>query len=114
MKKVIILLVLISGMLIVSCESNTTQEIQGVVTNPTYNANVAAVFTAKCIGCHSAGAQYPDLDTYANVKDAIQNGTVICRIDDLACGGDVMPTDGKMDQNIIDMIKLWRDQGFVN
>ena len=100
-------------MLIVSCESNTIQEIQGVVTNPTYNTNIEPVMTAKCTGCHSAGAQFPALDSYADVKEAVQNGSVICRIDDQSCGS-VMPQEGKMPQATIDMIKLWKDQGYLN
>ncbi len=114
MKKVTVFLtVVISTILYISCDSNTTQEISSVVANPTYTANVKTVIDSKCTGCHSGGNQNPNLETYLEVKEATatETGTVLCRIND-ACG-DVMPTSGKMPQQTIDMIQRWADQGFA-
>lgn len=112
MKKVKIVLMLIVGLLIVSCDSTTVQEIQPVVTNPTYNANVKAIFSAKCVSCHtSSGSQNPPLANYDQVKDAVLNGDVMCRIQG-ECG-DIMPTSGRMQQVFIDMINNWKDQGCI-
>lgn len=100
------------GVLIVSCESTTIQEIQPVVTNPTYNANVKQVFDSKCVSCHTAsGNQFPPLGDYNQVKDAVENGNVLCRIQDQC--GNVMPSSGKMQQVFIDMIINWKNQGYV-
>lgn len=115
MKKIILvalIVVLVTvGSVFNSCESSTYQEISKAVANPTYSKNVEPIIRSTCTGCH--GSQYPSLENYAEVKDAIENGELICRIDDQSCGS-VMPQQGRMPQTIIDMIKLWRDQGFVN
>lgn len=112
MKKVKIIFMVLVGIVIASCDSNTIQEIQPVVTNPTYNANVKQVFSAKCVSCHTAsGNQYPALANYNQVKDAIENGSVLCRIENQC--GDIMPPSGKMSQTIIDMINNWKNQGYV-
>lgn len=112
MKKIKIVLLFLIGVLVVSCESNAIQEIQPIVTNPTYNANIKGIFSAKCVSCHNAsGGQNPPLANYGQVKDAVLNGDVLCRIQG-ECGG-VMPTSGKMPQVFINMIDTWQQQGFV-
>ena len=100
------------GMLIVSCNSTTIQEIQPVVTNPTYNANIKPIFDAKCTSCHNAsGSQSPALGNYNQIKDATENGSVLCKIEN-QCGS-VMPPNGKMQQVFIDMINNWKNQGYA-
>jgi hypothetical protein len=112
MKKLIVfLIVLISTSIYISCDSNTTQEISAVVTNPTYVTNIEPVISTKCAGCHSGGNQSPNLETYLEVKEEVENGTVLCRING-SCG-DIMPTSGKMPQATITMIELWKTQGYA-
>lgn len=112
MKKIKIVLMIVVGILFVSCDSTTVQDIQPVVTNPTYTANVKNIFSARCVSCHNAGgSQYPALGNYDQVKDAVLNGNVLCRIQG-DCGS-VMPTSGKMSQVFIDMISNWKDQGCI-
>jgi hypothetical protein len=112
MKKIIIVLILVAGVFIVSCESNTYNEISVVATNPTYTANIEPVIKANCIGCHSVGGTFPALTTYAQVKASTSTGSLLCRIDQ-SCGS-VMPPSGALTTPTIDMIKLWKQQGFVN
>ena len=112
MRKIILVLILIAGIFIVSCESNTYNEISVVATNPTYTANIEPVMKANCTGCHSAGGTFPTLTTYAQVKTSTSTGTLICRIDQ-TCGS-VMPPSGPLTTSTIEMIKLWQQQGFVN
>lgn len=119
MKRIIlatVLVVLVSaGLVFSSCESKTYDEISEIVTNPTYSSNVKKVIDKNCISCHAGDSQYPNLENYEEVKSAIENDNLICKIDDLAdCSGGIMPTSGRMPQSTIDMIKLWRDQGLIN
>jgi hypothetical protein len=96
-----------------SCESKTYEDISDSSENPTYTKNIGPIIASNCVSCHSNGSQDPNLESYTEVKEAIIEGDLICRIDDQSCGS-VMPQQGRMPQTIIDMIKLWRDQGFVN
>lgn len=114
MKKIILFSILLAGSFFTSCESNTYEEIS-VVANPTFTKNVGPIIKSSCASCHSGGSQYPDLENYTQIKDAVSNGNLICRIDDPSiCSGSIMPPTGRMPQTTIDLIKLWRDQGFVN
>jgi hypothetical protein len=114
MKKINIVLMIMASAFIVSCESNTYNEISVIATNPTYTANIAPVVKANCTSCHSGGSQYPNLETYAEVKDATQNGSLICRIDQSQACGRVMPQRGPMSKTTIDMFLLWQQQGCLN
>jgi len=106
MKKIqAVLILLFSGILFVSCDSATTQDLSPKVALPTYTANVAPVMNANCAGCHSGNSQYPDLDSYAAVKDATLNGNVLCRIGG-ACGN-IMPQSGALPQATVAMITSW-------
>ena len=118
MKKIVLTAILgvlfTLGFVFYSCESNTYDEISSI-SNPTYRANISPLFRTTCVSCHSNDSQLPNLDTYEDVKDNIENGILICKIDNPAgCYGGIMPQSGRMPQSIIDMVKLWRDQGFVN
>lgn len=101
---------------IFSCQSSTYDDISPKnITNPTYAKNIKPIVDANCISCHSQGGtgQYPNLETYLELKDGCENGKVICRIEGQTCG-EVMPQSGRMPQSTIDLIKLWKAQGFLN
>ena len=110
MKNLKIVLLAISGLFLVSCESATTQDISAVVTDPTYNAHIAPVMSAKCTGCHSNGDESPNLETFAEVKYAAQNGSLLCRLD--ASCGDIMPQEGALPTATITMINTWATNNF--
>lgn len=107
-----IVLVVISGLFLVSCESSTIQDITVAVKNPNYVTDIAPIFSAKCASCHSANGQSPPLNNYTDVKKACQQDGVLCKIQ-WSCDN-VMPPNNKMSQTTIDMIKLWIDQGYMN
>jgi hypothetical protein len=116
MKKVIGLLIIVSGMVFESCQSNTYEELANAskITNPTYEKNIKPIMTSNCVGCHATGTRFPPLDNYNDVKLNCDTGDVICRIDDpTVCFGQIMPTAGRMQQTTIDLVKLWKTQGFV-
>jgi hypothetical protein len=112
MKKIKIFLMLLCGVFIVSCESNTYNEISKQTKNPTYVADIEGVVEHNCIGCHYGTNQYPNLETYEGVKNACINVNLVCRIESESCG-ERMPQGGKLPQSDIDLIKLWVANGFV-
>lgn len=114
MKKINSLLIILACTFIVSCESNTYNEIAVITTNPTYTKNIAPVIKANCISCHAGNSQFPNLETYTEVKESTQNGDLICRIDQTQSCGRVMPQSGPMSKQTIDMIILWNTQGCIN
>jgi hypothetical protein len=114
MKKINIVLMILASVFIVSCESNTYNEISVTTANPTYTSNIKPVIQSNCISCHAGNSQFPNLETYSEVKLATQNGILICRIDQSQACGSIMPPSGPMPQTTIDMFLLWQQQGCIN
>ncbi|MEL1254994.1 hypothetical protein AAEO57_14485 [Flavobacterium sp. DGU38] len=117
MKKSILIIVFTCAAFLVSCTPRTYEDISEETetsTSPTYTANVGPVIQANCVGCHSDGGRFPTLETYDQVKDATQNGDLICRIDQTQSCGSVMPRSGPMPRATIDMIILWQKEGYKN
>ena len=113
MKKIKIVVLAISGLFLVSCESSTIQDVSVVLTNPTYVANVKKVIDINCIGCHSGGGQFPDLVTYSEVKGAAR---LLCSLE-ASCGTNSgisqMPKDREpLPDATITMIKTWATNNF--
>lgn len=113
MKIINIFIILICVTLITSCTSSTYSEISVNITNPTYTTNIEHIIKSNCTGCHDSG-QFPNLTTYTQVKNATQNGNLICRIDQTQACGSVMPQSGPMSRQTIDVIILWKNQGCKN
>src|SRR4030095_6419595 len=108
-----IMLLVVAAAFMISCESRTYADISAPESsNPTYDANVKAIMEANCTttGCHNQGETFPPLTNYTEVKEAAQNGALLCKIND-QCG--VMPETGKMPQTTVDVINLWEQQGFI-
>jgi len=114
MKKINIILMILASAFIVSCESNTYNEISETTTNPTYTKNIAPIVKANCLSCHSGNSQFPNLETYNEVKESTLFGDLICRIDQSQACGRVMPQSGPMSQTTIDLFLLWQQQGCIN
>lgn len=102
----------------VSCDSRTQQDLEGIVTNPTYVKNIKPIMDSKCVNCHSQNGQgnFPDLDTYQSVVDA-QNGTnsdkLLCSLLSSSCTSDRMPkSDAPLSNGAINTIKNWIDNNY--
>ena len=93
-----------------ACDSNTYSELEPIVENPTYNANIKLLIDSKCISCHNSNGEYL-LTNYSAVKDATQNGSLLCRIKGNC--DEVMPPSGRLPQAKIDMVDLWKSQGYI-
>jgi hypothetical protein len=113
MKKIIVLLVILISSIFVSCESNTYGEIS-FVAHPTFNANIGPIVKSSCAGCHNASSGLNVYETYDQIKNGMENGDIICRIDQLQSCGKVMPQTGAMPRTTIDMFILWQNQGYAN
>lgn len=80
---------------------------------PTYYATIKPIMDNSCVSCHNPNfGQYPDLDTYSAVKDAIVNGNLLCRINNATCGN-IMPPSGPLPQSQINLIIQWMNLGYI-
>lgn len=120
MKKILVLMIVACGILVTtSCQSNTYEEIAKVDEKPSYVKNLEPLLRSNCTGCHAKGSaneQEPYLTDYELAKSATASGNLICRLEaGASCGGaqGVMPPSGKLPQATIDLVKLWKDQGYL-
>ncbi len=112
-------MILTSGMLVVSCQSNTYDELElesvaVVVEKPSYVKDIEPLLKSNCITCHAKGTienQSPYLTSYELAKGATANGNLICRIEG-TCDA-LMPPSGKLPSSSINLIKLWKEQGYL-
>ena len=81
-----------------------------VSTSKTYTTDIKPIITTNCASCHSGG-QSPALSTYTQVKNATSSGKLLCTIQANGCV--TMPPSGKMSQANIDLILLWKTQGYL-
>lgn len=114
MKKIKCLALVILFSMMISCGSDSYEEVSGFVENPTYEANVKQIIAANCLSCHSQSTnnQVPLLEHYDQVKNEIINGTLLEQIH--APSGQGMPANGRMPKQTIDLIDRWAHNGFVN
>ena len=127
-KLIIAAVVLVGITFFISCDSRTQQDLEGIVTNPTYTNNVKPILDAKCVNCHSQGGQqnFPDLDTYQNVVDyqndhganGYSNGgqgtpSLLCSIQSSSCTSDRMPkSDAPLSSATITTITNWVNNNY--
>lgn len=85
--------------------------------NVTYSGSVAPIFSASCSSCHSdAGATFPNLVGYDNVKSYIESDTggIPARIRHVV-GYTPMPQGApKLPECDIRKIEIWITSGFPN
>jgi len=111
MKKVIYLSIIA---LITSC---TTAEIPLVGEIPitkevTYQEDIQPIIFNNCLTCHSSVNPRNGLilETYAQVKNSAQNGTLIARMNDAA---NPMPQSGLLTANKRALIAKWKTDGYL-
>jgi len=101
-----------------SCDSHTYAEIEEetiIEGDVTYDANVKSIIDANCISCHSEGGIVPYrlLNTYEEVKEAVETAGLLERIQFQNSEPGVMPQSGRMPQSKIDVILQWSEDGLL-
>ncbi|HRH64402.1 MAG TPA: hypothetical protein PLI68_13860 [Bacteroidia bacterium] len=77
---------------------------------PTYSATIQPLIAASCAitGCHTSGAQSPDLSSYANLKASIE------RVKVRAITEKSMPPSGPLSSCSLESIDKWITSGAIN
>ena len=119
MKRVSLFKVLVVASLIASCSNSSPADLVDATPLPavvSYDANVKPIIDANCVSCHGAVPNFGapnSLNTYQTVRQSIENGDLIQRINKQPSDFMLMPQGGpKLPQNKIDIIQRWIDQGF--
>jgi hypothetical protein len=98
-----------------NCTSVSTDDL--TIPPPTsinYTANVKTIIDQSCAtsGCHNATSNTAGLtlETYAQVKNAFINRNALGRMEST---NNPMPPNGNLPNTSIQIIKDWRDQGYL-
>ncbi|NMH29410.1 hypothetical protein [Flavobacterium silvaticum] len=113
MKKISIILTAIGIVAFMGCDPATYEDISPEVPEVvTYSANVRPIIENSCLSCHSVATdnQEPNLETYENVKHAVEEHGLLDQI--AAPSGQGMPQDLRLPQPQIDLITIWAQTGF--
>ena len=90
-------------------EINPTLPTGGTIT---YETHISTVMTNSCISCH--GGSNPQgnllLETYSQVRNSAENGTLIQRINDVA---NPMPPAGLMPASTRALLDEWVQNGYL-
>ena len=85
-----------------------------ISTNITYNKNVKSIIDQSCAtsGCHNTTSNAANLilENYTQVRDAFVNRNALGRMESTT---NPMPPSGNLPSNSIQIIKDWRDQGYL-
>lgn len=113
MKKIFSLLLI--ALFFSNCTSDSTDDL----TTPTpilitYTANVKSIIDQSCAtsGCHNAAGNSSNLtlETFTQVKNAFLNRNALVRMEST---NNPMPASGNLPNTSIQIIKDWRDQGYL-
>lgn len=111
MKKILFIAIAVFGL--VACKTTTkSSSITKVPEMVTYTNTIQKLVRKKCVNCHQGyeAAGSLQLQTYAQVKAAAQNGTLLQRIEDVY---KPMPKSGLMSQEKIDLFKKWVQNNYA-
>jgi len=110
---------ILSIILIVSCENNSTDDLIEHTPNQTsitYANNIESIITFNCLSCHSTPPQNGapmSLETIEDVKNAIITRGLIDRISRTEGSQGAMPQGGpRLPQETIDDIITWATNSF--
>ena len=113
MKKLSILIILV--ILLSNCTSVSPDDL--TLPTPTvvsYTANVKTIIDQSCAtsGCHNTTSNTAGLTlvTFTQVKNAFINRNALGRMESTT---NPMPPSGNLPSNSIQIIKNWRDQGYL-
>jgi hypothetical protein len=110
-----ILFLLLITFISMSCSSDSTEDLtEPTPTSVTYSANVKAIIDQSCAttGCHNSATSQSGLtlENYAQVKSAFQSRNALGRMESTS---NPMPASGNLPNTSINIIKKWRDQGYL-
>ncbi len=114
MRKVYLLVAVMTGLLVVSCESSTYDQVEGFVENPTYVTNIKPLIDNKCNACHAASVSDvagggTALDSYDSFRASVEYGSTLRDIDTTH----TMPKNrAPLTKGQIKLIYAWKNTGF--
>ncbi len=113
MKKLFTLFIF--ALLCSNCTSDSTDDLTiPIPTVITYTQNVKMILDTSCAtsGCHNAASNTAGLtlETYAQARNAFENRNALGRMESTTAS---MPPSGNLPSTSIQIIKNWRDQGYL-
>ena len=110
-----LLLLCIFAIVCSNCTSDSTDDLTIPIPSAiTYTQHVQPILDTSCAtsGCHNASSNTAGLvlETYDQAKDAFENRFALGR---MQSQGASMPPSGNLPSTSIDIIRNWKDQGYL-
>lgn len=104
--------------LLYGCSNNSPDDLinnEPLPQTVTYDAQIAPIMQSQCVNCHSTS--FPsgglNLEGYQNVRQSTENGNLIDRISRPVGDPLIMPQNGQLPQNNINLIIQWQTDGYI-
>lgn len=115
--KLINTLLVIGFISLISCTNDSVDGLMIEIDTITYTNRIKVIIDSNCIACHNSDADaigpFP-LETYEQVKDKVENGQLLVRIQLEQGDGSLMPQGGdRLSQGLINDILSWQDEGYL-
>jgi hypothetical protein len=106
---------LLTSLLFFNCTSDSTDDLTtSTPTTITYTANVRSIINQSCAtsGCHNAAGNSGNLilENFTQVKNAFLNRNALGRMESAT---NPMPASGNLPNTSIEIMKKWKDQGYL-
>lgn len=116
MKQIIILLFSIS--LFFSCSDTSPEDLiddTPITESVKYATNIFPIVESQCLSCHNDNFSSGNnsYSSYAQFREATENGNVIARITGNLGDPLTMPQGGQLPQNSINLILQWQIDGYL-
>jgi hypothetical protein len=100
--KYFLALFLVSTAVLFACKKDNKFEPVCDGSTPTYDADISAIISQNCVGCHSSYA------TYSGLSSAFSNGDFEREV----LTNQTMPQSGSLSEAQLNQIKCWVENGF--
>jgi hypothetical protein len=105
-------------LIVISCTNTSPDDLVDdtpITTTVKYATNIFPIVESQCLSCHNDNFSSGNnsYSTYAQFRDATENGNVIDRITRSVGDPLLMPQDNQLPQNSINLILQWQADGYL-
>jgi hypothetical protein len=105
-------------LILISCTNTSPDDLVDdtpIIGTVKYSTDILPIVESQCLSCHNdnAASGNNSYSTYAQFRDATENGDVIDRITRNVGDPSLMPQGNQLPQNSINLILQWQTDGYL-
>lgn len=101
--------IILTTMVFIACQKDDFTPTCNSTEAVTYTNKVKAIIDNNCLGCHGAGSDDGEWNTFAGLSEVLMNG----RFETEVLIEQSMPRFGSLEEEELNTIKCWVENGYV-